>query len=63
MNPANNADRPMHERSTTAGTSTVTPAKTTKQKEVLKISTKELNKALDGQASYKEILQNFVSGS
>jgi hypothetical protein len=34
-----------------------------KQKEVLKISTKELNKALDGQASYKEILQNFVSGS
>ena len=63
MNPANNADRPMHERSMTTDTPTVTPAKATKQTEVLKISTKELNKALDGQDSYKDLLQNFVKGT
>ena len=62
MNPANNADRPMHERSTMMDTPTVSPAKATKQKEILRISAKELNKALEGQASYKEVLQNFVSG-
>jgi hypothetical protein len=45
------------------GTPSASPAKAMKQKEVLKISTKELNKALEGQASYKEILRNFVSGS
>jgi len=53
----------MHERSTTTGTPTVSPAKATKQKEVLKISTKELNKALDGKASYREVLENFVKGT
>ena len=62
MNPANNADRPMHERSMTTDTPSVSPAKVTKQKEILRISTKELNKALEGQASYKEVLQNFVNG-
>jgi len=47
----------------TTDTPTVTPAKATKQTEVLKISTKELNKALGGQDSYKDLLQNFVKGT